>query len=276
MIKRMLKDDSAVSETLGYILLFGIALTAIAIILLVGNSIIDNERSNDNFQNIIQSFSIIQSDLTQVALEKTPIETTMMHMEGGTLSANSTMGHIIVGYNNSTVPQHSVRDITTGGVMFSSDKDALKTISMDYGGIWQKSGEDLSDTMISEPRFYITPNTDTLVLNVMRLHTMPGNQTLASSGEGTLNIGLMYDNTSVYSEDLDTGTVTLTLDTNYPNAWKRYLNDTLGSQTLDDGTPIVVHTTINANQIVTTISPVSEVIISEHNVNLSIGGLYGG
>ncbi|HTX43666.1 MAG TPA: hypothetical protein VMC61_02970, partial [Methanocella sp.] len=61
-------DDKAVTETMGYILLFMIVLTAIALLLLFGNSIINNEKEKNNFQSVGQGFDIIQSDMKQVAL----------------------------------------------------------------------------------------------------------------------------------------------------------------------------------------------------------------
>ena len=256
----MMNDNQAVSETLGYILLFAIALTAIAIILLVGNTIINNEKSSDNFQNMVQNFAIIQSDLTRVALEKTPIMTTMIHMDGGTLSANATTGYIKVDYGGTNYYEND-----TGQILFSNSNDNLNTISLSNGGVWEKNGDVYSDTLVTGPRIYVTPltsNTNTLVLNIIKLNTQPE----ADAGTGTLNIGMKYNNTSVITDSQVDGTATLTIETQYPNALNRYMTSTFGTNV---GTPVV-----NGDNVTYTVSHVSQLIISEHTVNVDFSGIY--
>ena len=86
------KDDKAVSETIGFILIFAIVLTCIGIILLYGNQVLDVTKNENNFQSIQQGFIVLQSDLQQVALEQTPVKTSMIHLEDGTVFFNSTQG----------------------------------------------------------------------------------------------------------------------------------------------------------------------------------------
>ena len=268
----MIKDSNAVSETLGYILLFGIALTAIAIILLVGNSIIGSEKSQDNFQNIIQSFTIIQSDMNQVALEETPVMTTMIHMAGGTIGGNTTAGDLQINYPASS--PSPIYDNDTGRIMFSTDNDLTTTVSIENGGVWQKSSDNNSDTMVSQPRIYVTPQSDTLVINVIRFNC---SQSLtAEAGTGTINIKMMYYNTSIDTYQADNNTVKLSFDTDYPDAWNSYLSSLNGTLVDVDGNtvPVTVNSVITNDNIVSTISPVSNLLISDHTVNVDFSGFF--
>jgi len=256
-IKQMLNDNEAVSETLGYILLFAIALSAIAIILLVGNSIISGEKTNDNFQNMVQNFVIVQGNLNQVALDGTPIETTMIHMDSGTLGLNTSSSRIVVDYDTTHYNN------TTGQIIFTQENDLLTNVSLEDGGIWQAS-EDYN-SIVSEPRMYITPNTQTLVLNIYRL-TASNSSIITNAGSGTVNVGLEFVNTTVLPIDNDAnGSATLTIYTNYPDAWYSYLSSmTVGvsrNVSFTDGLQV-------------TIPDVSKLVISEHWVKVTFSGIY--
>jgi hypothetical protein len=255
----MISDDTAVSESLGYILLFAIALTAIGIILLTGNSIINNERSNDNFQNMIQSFSIIQSDLTQVALEKTPVETTMIHMEGGSVGLNNNAGSITV-YTGS----NPVYDNSTGQLIFTKDNDLMSNVSIENGGVWEAS--DGYSYVIASPRIYVTPDTNTLVLNIIKLYA-PNGQPIADSGSGTMNIEMSFNQTFP-PQTYPCNSVTLQIDTNYTQAWENYLSNMVA------GTSANVTYDSYSDGVKANISSISDLIISEHEVDVTFSGLY--
>jgi hypothetical protein len=253
----MTNDDKAVTETMGYIILFAIVLTAIAIILLFGNSILDAEKNKNNFKNIEQGFSIIQSDLKQVALEGTPNKSIMIHMEGGTILSNTDTGRLKIDYHNTHYNNY------TGQIVFKSPND-LSSITIENGGVFEKSNEEGTDALVSKPRMYITPQTNTLVLNVIKVKASP----LSNSGRGNLNINLMYNDTSVYQDSLADGTVTLTIDTQYPNAWHRYLDDMMKSA--GSTVPDPVHV---ADGYQYTLSPVNNLMIVEHDIDAWMGGI---
>ena len=251
----MMKDDRAVTETMGYILLFSIVLTAIALILLFGNSILNNEKDNNNFHSIEQGFTIIQSDMQQVALEGTPNKTTMIHMNGGSILSNTSTGKLKIDYNATHYDNY------TGHIIFMSPSD-LSTISIENGGVWEKGNENGTDVLISKPRFYITPQSHTLVLNIIRINAMP----LSNAGIATLTIQMMYNTTYVYTDSMvGGGPVAITMDTQYPNAWKRYLEDTIG--------PVVNvgYTAMPDGSSKFTISNVDKLIISEHIIDARFG-----
>ncbi|HTY91831.1 MAG TPA: hypothetical protein VMC84_11695 [Methanocella sp.] len=258
-MKRVFIEDEAVSETLGYILIFGIVLTCIAFILLVGNSMLDTAKSQNNFKSMEQGLTVLSSDMKQVALEGTPVKTTRIHMEGGSIANYNASNELIVKFNGVTE-----YDNYTGNITFQSSTDP-SIISIENGGLWEMTNINSSDIVVLKPRIYYIPQTKTLIMNVIRL----GGNMSAIGGSATVDINLQYSTTNVYSYSVPAGSMTITFNTAYPRAWSRFLIDDnvlapAGATTLTalDNNSF----TVNVNQ-----PQVSNLIISEHWINASIG-----
>ena len=131
-------DNKAVSESLGYILVFAIVLTGIAGIVFFGVTMLNDAKDRNNFQNVEQGLTVVQSDLKRVAMEKAPLKTTKMHVEGGTLSTNFTYSALRVDFNG------YVYDNKTGNITYYSN-NGLKMLSIEDGGLWKSYGGPLSD-----------------------------------------------------------------------------------------------------------------------------------
>lgn len=276
------RDESAVSETVGFILLFAIVLTCIGVILLYGNNILTSAKSQNNFQSIEQGFTVLQSDLTQVALQETPAKTSMIHLEEGTVSYDKTKGLLTIDDSKDTISS-----ITTGVLKYNSGHDQ-NIISIENGGLWMHYSDLSNYEVISSPRIYAIPDpnnladVDTLVLNVIALD----GTTQASGGPRTLNVEMKYETPVVNTYKLwdastypDGRTVTITYTTEHPYAWKSYLDD--GVSTLQDdmygnGLYYQGHqhatTTISSDntKITTTITNVKNLIVCEHIVNVKL------
>ena len=72
---------------------------------------------------MVQNLVIVQSDLNQVTLDGTPVKTTMMHMESGTLSLNTTSARIKVDYDTTHYNN------STGQIVFTQQNDLLNNVS---------------------------------------------------------------------------------------------------------------------------------------------------
>jgi hypothetical protein len=250
----MTNDDNAASETLGYILIFMIVLTCIAIILFAGNGVLDTAKSQNNFKNMEQGFTVLCSDLKQVALEGTPVKTTRIHMEGGAASAKANTNELIVTFEG-TERYH--QDI--GNIMFKSDRDD-SIVSLENGGLWEKQGMNSGDIVVLEPRIYKTTdpdtNKETLVLNIINLDANPES---AVGGSTTMDVMLTDEGTSVLSYDASPGQdVVITFYTNYPGAWERFYQK--------NGAATVSY----SDRVTATFPSISKLIISEHTVGATM------
>ena len=258
---RFTEDDRGVSESLGHILVFAIVITGIAIIVLFGGNILEDAKSQSNFQSIEQGLTVVQSDIKRVALEKNPVKVTRMHLEGGTIFSNTNSGMITIDYNGVNVYRNY-----TGLIKYDCGKD-MRSISIEDGGLWKRYYDDGTDIIVSKPRIFTSDNTRTLLINVIRMNAEP----FSSSGSGTLNIELRYKDTNVYSYYSTGGSgqdVRLAFETDYPNAWTRYLTK--------DAIPdfaIIPASPAPASGIDVTIKDVNELVIVEHVIDAKLYGV---
>ena len=151
----------------------------------------------------------------------------------------------------------NVYDNRTGDITYPSNS-GLKTLSIEDGGLWASTGDVAGDSGVAPPRIFSSPENGAIVINVIRLNGTDS----AFSGAGTTNLIMEYLGNRVYTyTSLVPGDVTITVNTTYPNAWARFIQDShqrlLGhaSQVSDSQTKM-------------TISGVSQVIISEHTINI--------
>jgi hypothetical protein len=250
-------DDDAVSETLGYILIFMIVLSCIAFILLAGNGVLDATKSQNNFKSMEQGLTVVSSDLKQVALEGTPVKTTRIHMEGGSISAKADTNEMTISFDET-----EVYDEDMGNIRFMSDTDS-SIVSLENGGVWDRQGVNSGNIVVLKPRFYmiIDPDTNaqTLVLNVIKLDANPPS---AIGGSTTMDIKLMDKGTNVLTYDDPTGKdVEVTFYTDYPDAWARFFQENGANYP-----PLE----ITSDHVKVKFQTISKLVISEHTVGVSI------
>ncbi|MGA9142091.1 MAG: hypothetical protein WBZ29_17840 [Methanocella sp.] len=255
----MLKfDDLGVSETIGYILVFAIVLTGIAGIVFFGVTMLNDAKDRNNFQNVEQGLTVVQSDMKRVALEKAPIKTSKLRVEGGSLALNNTTSAIRIDYAGHTY------DNFTGDIIFDSN-EYLKTISIQNGALWKSEGGPMSDLCIVEPRIFAFPEARAIVINVIRFQC--DNTAVASAG--TIGLSMEYVGNNVYIYDGPGSDLTITVNTTYPNAWARFFDETRQLQFFSKTTSV----TSTAAKV--TMSHVDEVVISEHTIKVLPITYYG-
>lgn len=211
---------------------------------------------------MVQSFDIIQSSLKQVALDGTPIKTSVIRMDGGSIGINNATARLQVDYGSFNY------DNNTGQIRFTKQDDLSSNVSIENGGVWRSSRG--YSTMVSQPRIYITPQTNTLVLNVFRLITP--SSSIANAGTGAMTIEMAYNNKSnvLSPTPINDGVVTLTLDTSYTQAWEKYLDEAVV------GTDVTVsYDPTYTDGVKATLNGVDNLIVSEHWVDVTFSGLYG-
>ncbi len=251
-------DDRGVSETIGYILVFAIVLTGIAGIVYFGVTMLNDAKDRNNFQNVEQGLTVVQSDMKRVAMEKSPIKASKLRVDGGTLGVDLTGSYINVSFDGHTYDQFM------GDITYNSTAD-MKMLSIENGGLWKTYGGPMADIGVLPPRIFASEADSAIVINVIRL---TGTDT-ASSGAGTVGLSMKYVENNVYTyEAAVPSDVTITVHTAYPMAWARFMQ---GSIQLFAVTPI----SVTDDSMTVTISGVSQVIICEHEINVEPIAFYG-
>jgi hypothetical protein len=252
-MSRIFNDDRAVSESLGYILIFGIVLSCIALIMLFGNDILNSAKADNNFKSIEQGMTIVISDLKQVALEGTPVKTARIHMEGGSISANKDTNQISISFNG-----HSYTN-NTGNITYISNTDNSR-ISIENGGLWERDVTNGTDIIVLKPRIYNTTfaGKNTLMLNLIRFNAASDT---AVGGSATIDVILRDQSENPpYTWDAATPqTVDITFNTDYPNAWARFFAEEGATTTSTTTDSVTAHFT-----------GISRVIINENMISATV------
>lgn len=185
-------DDRGVSETVGYIILFGIMTTGIALVTLYGYPLLLQEQANANIRNMERNMIVLQSDVNALVYKSVPYKETTMQVSGGVLSVETPDSNAkwftIFDVTDNT---HLIPSNSPGCLKFTSDSaDVL--ISLQNGAVVKRQAD--GSVMISEPRWFVDEYTSgadvfrTLVITLIRIDTLPPGQNLAKSGIGTVQM----------------------------------------------------------------------------------------
>jgi hypothetical protein len=221
----IIPDDRAVSETIGYIIIFGIVIAGIGMVFMIGGQILSDTQESASFQGLEQSFEVISSDLKRTAFEESPIMTTRVKIDYGTLAllpGGASDCEILVkdaGSNSYHMP--------LGVLKFISDSYG-NNISIENGALVKTYNGDgsFASIMSSEPRIFYSMPTRTLMISVVNLKGEP-----SSYGGGIDTIRLRYMDSSMPAFADVAGPVTICIRTNNTNAWNNYFSNGLKDTT---------------------------------------------
>ncbi|MGF3497994.1 MAG: DUF7289 family protein, partial [Methanolinea tarda] len=86
MRKRERPKNLAVSETVGYIIIFGIMMSGIALVTLLGYPALLNQQQEANIRNMERNMIVLQSDVNALVYKSVPYKETTMQVNGGVVS----------------------------------------------------------------------------------------------------------------------------------------------------------------------------------------------
>ena len=231
MAKNFLKSESAVSEVIGFIFVFSIVMLAISVIYAVGYPAIQSSKENTQFQNMEQSFVVLQSNINMVAFGHAPGRTLETSLGGGSITVNSSKGSIIV-------------EKTGGGEWYSGTLGAIeyekegRRIAYEGGGVWKKypAGAALK---ISGPRIFVhNTSTGNRTVFVSIINISSENEISSVGGEGTASV-VVRSKPSTYPLNITSfgegDTVNITVTSDYADAWRRYFEGIIDPNELADG-----------------------------------------
>lgn len=220
---RVLSHDGAVSEALGFIIIFGIMLTGIGLVTLYGYPVLVQEQQNSNIRNMERNMIVLQSDINSLTLKSIPYKETMIQVAGGTLMVSKAPN-----------PTRPYFEVTTDGAttLFTFFPGELKYISdngdavivMENGAVHKRYySSPGGSVMISEPRWFYDEPTQTFVMSFIRVNA---SNDLAQTGIGTVSMKIV--DSHEIDEDVSGSLVEIEYrsnpDDNYNVAWKNYFS----------------------------------------------------
>jgi hypothetical protein len=222
--KNILKDDRGVSETVGFIIIFGIVITGIGLVTLYGYPVLLSQQAEANLRNMQKNMIILQSDMNSLAYKNVPYQETMLQVSGGTLltKPSSIQSFSIHNSTDQVIP-----DFSPGELVFQSENgDAV--ISLENGAVHIRYWSDLvGSSMISNPRWFFDEDTKTLIITFMQIFS---DANLGNSGISTVQMKVSelpsFSVSQEYVSPGDTIEIQYNPDpqNNYKVAWKNYFN----------------------------------------------------
>ena len=79
------KQESAVSETIGFMMILAIMIAGIGLVTLYGYPILIQEQANANVRNMERNMIVLQNDLKALTFKNVPYKETTLQISGGTL-----------------------------------------------------------------------------------------------------------------------------------------------------------------------------------------------
>jgi hypothetical protein len=230
MAKNFLKSESAVSEVIGFIFVFSIVMLAISVIYAVGYPAIQSSKENTQFQNMEQSFMVLQSNINTVAFGQAPGRTLETSLGGGSITVYPDAGWI----NVSETGGYS-RNVPIGAIEYEKEG---RRIAYEGGGVWKKypAGAALK---LSGPRIFVQDTSDgnrTVFVSIINISSENGISSVG--GEGTASV-VVRSKTSTYPLNItySPGNVTIIVTSDYADAWGMYFNETIDPSMEDSVVP---------------------------------------
>jgi hypothetical protein len=263
------RNNTGVSETIGFILILGIVISGIGVVTLYGYPALLQQQENANIKNMEKNMIVLQNDVKLLAYKTVPYRETSMQITGGYLQVippNPTdptlpgqSNFIITAWNGSNSLPYGT--YYTGLLQFNSTS-TNEIIALQNGAVVTNGFSDIGSgsTMLSEPRWYLDTDLSgkrTLVIQIININS--NGVVSTSNGIGTVQMSITSEDpievlpgwTKVVIEYYDNGE-------GYERAWWNYFNN---QQVFPSGLVSSSPTTLTLNNIDRTVIKVYNVTV---------------
>lgn len=222
--RRGMTKDCAVSEAIGFIIIFGIMLTGIGMVTLYGYPVLVQEQQNSNIRNMERNMIVLQSDINSLTMKYVPYKETALQVSGGTLKVTLPSEMPTQYFNITNSSETVVSNFVPGALVYQAD-DGNTVVCLENGAVHKRYWSDLTGSaMISNPRWFYDSSTSTLVIYLIEINSTGY---LAQTGIG--NVRMVVSPLPFYSLSDDYSlpeTVTINYhpssESNFKKAWQNY------------------------------------------------------
>lgn len=218
--------ERAVSETLGFILVFALITSTIGVVYTSGISGLKHARDAEQLENMERAFDVLDENIGDIQDRGAPSRATEIKLSGGTFRFGS----------------ETQLTVTVNGTPYRTQSDPIEYASGDGQRIAYDAGATIridrthnASTMLDEPPMRF--DSDRAVIQFVGLR--PKDETTVGGSTTTL-IRTEYDSSRVLLINSSSPTVTFDVNTTSARApaWKRYLESNLPSGYVTiDGNP---------------------------------------
>lgn len=220
-------NDRGVSETVGFIIIFGIVMTGIALVTLYGYPLILQQQANTNIRNMEKNMIVLQSDVNHLIYKNVPYQETTLQVTGGTLTIEmpySAEKYFMV--HNSTdqlIPNFFQNNRFYPGQLLFISETGDRIIGLQNGAVVARQSS--GSTMISEPRWFFdtTAPQNTLVLTFIQIDA-PYSMSQTAFGNIKMKIEPLYPSQEILLPHEEVTIEYYDSKFDYFSAWRNYFN----------------------------------------------------
>lgn len=205
------RRNAAVSETLGYILLFGIVTLSMGVIYAIGYPALQSNIDANIFESAEQNFIVLQSNMDRVAFDQTPVKVLKLKLQSSAIAVNNESSMTI------TYGANPPEVIHTGEIQFQKDS---KTLTYEMGGVFKKYPREAT-VMVSKPPIYSSEINGVDVMTI-GLVSVKGNSYISGKGIATVTLQHNSSNMSMSTAPTD---VEVTIKSAHATKWEEYLEN---------------------------------------------------
>ena len=222
---KMIQSDSAVSEVVGYSLVFGIIVLAIGLIYVAGIPTLQSTKDATQFKSVEQGFMILNTDLSKVALDQSPVRTTKLGTaEGGMLASNPEACNISLKIFDGSGNEQFNDTIAMGRIEFVS---GVGSITCENGAVIAKYGS--GSFMTIKPRMFGESDQNRIMFSLIKV-----NDSSRSAGGGIAQVTISNPrfNESLFNtpEVYENGKMKIKVESEYADSWARFLGTEFGAK----------------------------------------------
>jgi len=221
-------QEYAVSETVGFIIIFGIVISGIGLVTLYGYPALLDQQHEANIRNMEKTLIVLQTDINSLAFKNVPYQETAVQVSGGTLSVQK--DPLTTPYFKFDFPTGATSSYAPGQLRFVSD-DGNAIICLENGAVVKRFNSITGSVMISKPRWFYDATTKTMVIPII---TLNATQNFAQTGIGTIAMKLtdsqesapipVHPNENIMKIAYYNG-LSNSYEDDYYRAWEMYLSE---------------------------------------------------
>jgi len=211
------ESTRAQSEVIGLVLLFTLSVTAIGVVLFLGQPVIMEASGDAQFERMGNEFSLLDASMSSSVLGAAEGRSVFLNAESGVLESNPDASWMRLEHSS----EGKLANITMGNVRYAQDG---RTIAYEGGGVWESKVNDDFVSMVSKPEFHYSGSTLTLpAFNVKNSQAVGGSST-SLRVRSTDDPRLAFPNKDL-DNPLEEGNVTITVKSEYYRGWESYFRD---------------------------------------------------
>jgi hypothetical protein len=228
--------DGAISEVIGFLLIFTIIIAGIGLVTLYGYPMLLQQQSSTNERIMEKNMIVLQNDIKSLSYNMVPYAETSLNVGGGTLtvynmSSSQTSSNFQIFENGNPL---LTQPFSSGDMRYEST-GAQTDISLENGAVVMRMLAQNGSVMLAEPRWFYDAPTKTAVVYLIGFNTT---DVMARSGVGTVAMALGQTNYTAYpipAGDQLTVQYTKNPSVDYSAAWDNYFTNTVGLSAVSNG-----------------------------------------